>query len=329
MRQTKYYRWTLALAIALLAQEPVTAAEVAPGMLTIERFSAERGDPNSQFFMGQRYEQGDGGVPQDLGQALEWYRKAAEQGHGPAQFKLGQFHELGLAGLSPAPDLAQQWYGKAASNGSKLALDLFAEKEREEQERDRNRQREAEAEQQRRRQAEIAREQENQRRAARERERRQMAAAAAPKPSASKADKGPKLTPAQLLEHIAAGPWREARDRPAEFLPTGDMNCLKSGENQITCFSEERARDVSESRLTFSVKAVLEDFGADSSFNVRYIYNVLEKESRSANAGRDSYGLGLARGWQQPGYSAECRLRELGRVECEGTRFGKREFRAN
>ena len=273
MCQTKLNRWSFIVAFGLLAHNPAMANEVAPGMLTIERFSAERGDPNSQFFMGQRYEQGDGGVPKDLNQALEWYRKAAEQGHGPAQFKVGRFYELGLAGLSPAPDVARQWYGKAAANGSKRAGDWFAEKKSTEQEREKARVREVEAEKERRRQAELARERENQRRAARERQ--QQAAAAAPKPPTKKVDKGPKLTPAQLLEHVAAGSWREARAIPAEFLPTGDMNCLKSGESQVTCFSEERTRDVSSARLTFSVKAILENFSADASFNVRYIYNVL------------------------------------------------------
>lgn len=321
MCRTNIYQRSLIFAIALAAHPQATAAEVAPGMLTIERFSAERGDPNSQFFMGQRFEQGDGGVPKDMNEALAWYRKAAEQGHGPAQFKVGQFYEQGLAGLSPRPDVAEQWYGKAAQNGSKLARERFAERERSEIESEQRAKREAEAEAERRRKAEL----ERQRRAALEQQRRRAAAAAAPE---EEVDRGPKLSPEQLLEHVAAGPWREAKNRPAEFLPTGDMNCLRSGEHQVTCFSEERTRTVSNFSLTFTVKAVLQGFSSDG-FNVHYVYNVLEKDSVSGDAGRDPYGLGLKRGWQQPGLAATCRLQAMSRLECEGAGFGKREFRAD
>lgn len=320
MCQTNLCHWSVILALALALHLPVAAGEVAPGMLTIERFSAERGDANSQFFMGQRYEEGDGGVPQDLHRALQWYRRAAEQGHGPAQYKLGEFHERGLGGLSPQPELARKWYRKAAENGSKLARDWFAEKERAAQELE---EQEKKAEAERRRKAELERG--RQRQAALERQRRQRAAAAAPKKDSVRARP---LTPDQLLEHVAAGQWHE-RARPAEFLPAGDMHCLQSGKRQVTCFSEERKRTVSNASLTFSVKAILEDFSADATFNVRYVYNVLGKDTASVDAGRDPYGLGLTSGWQQPGLSAKCRLLKMSHLQCEGAGFGIREFLAN
>src|SRR5437762_14205181 len=43
------------------------------------RQSADTGDASAQFILGERYANG-GGVPQDVAQAVGWYRKAADQG---------------------------------------------------------------------------------------------------------------------------------------------------------------------------------------------------------------------------------------------------------
>ena len=44
------------------------------------RGPADKGDADAQFNLGQAYKLGRG-VPQDLGQAEKWYKKAADQGH--------------------------------------------------------------------------------------------------------------------------------------------------------------------------------------------------------------------------------------------------------
>src|SRR5262245_51719027 len=41
---------------------------------------AQQGDAGAQFLIGALYVQGQG-VPQDYGQATQWFRRAAEQGH--------------------------------------------------------------------------------------------------------------------------------------------------------------------------------------------------------------------------------------------------------
>ena len=52
------------------------------------RLGAERGDAESQLYLGVMYLFGKG-VPKDDGQAIIWWRKAAEQGLAEAQVQLG------------------------------------------------------------------------------------------------------------------------------------------------------------------------------------------------------------------------------------------------
>ncbi len=69
-------------------------------------------------------------VPENYGQAMDWYGRAAEAGNGRAQFYLGVMMETGVRG---APDVsaAAGWYAKAAEGGSAEAqynLALMAER---------------------------------------------------------------------------------------------------------------------------------------------------------------------------------------------------------
>ena len=50
--------------------------------------AANQGNVNKHFNPGTMYDEGNG-VPQSIGVALVWYRKAAEQGHAEAQCSLG------------------------------------------------------------------------------------------------------------------------------------------------------------------------------------------------------------------------------------------------
>ncbi len=49
---------------------------------------AIKGDADAQYYMGQAYKSGRG-VPVDLKQAEDWYRRAAEQGHPAAEANIG------------------------------------------------------------------------------------------------------------------------------------------------------------------------------------------------------------------------------------------------
>jgi len=56
--------------------------------ITTIRRAAEQGDAEAQFALGACYNTGECGLPEDLSQAQNWYRKAARQGHYMAQTML-------------------------------------------------------------------------------------------------------------------------------------------------------------------------------------------------------------------------------------------------
>ena len=89
--------------------------------------NAQKGDPQAQLELGKAYETGDG-VPKDISEALNWYRKAAEGEHAEAQYYLGYCFEYGR-GISQNFTDAVNCYRKAAEQGHpgaqyKLALAL-------------------------------------------------------------------------------------------------------------------------------------------------------------------------------------------------------------
>ena len=73
------------------------------------------GDVEAQCELGNNYYNGQG-VPQDYGEAVEWYTKAAEQGNAKAQYNLGNCYEKGT-GVDKDLEKAVEWYTKAAEQG--------------------------------------------------------------------------------------------------------------------------------------------------------------------------------------------------------------------
>src|SRR5579863_1985301 len=88
---------TLVLSLSLLGPliaEPLQEGAAAYGRgdyataVRLLRPLAEQGDPYAQANLGLMYAKGQG-VPQDIAQAADWYRKAAEQGNAFAEGSLG------------------------------------------------------------------------------------------------------------------------------------------------------------------------------------------------------------------------------------------------
>jgi uncharacterized protein len=79
------------------------------------RQRAEQGDAAAQWNLGFMYSSGQG-LPQDDGQAVEWYRKAAEQGNAGAQHSLALAHFKGR-GTAQDSGQAAQWNRRAAEQG--------------------------------------------------------------------------------------------------------------------------------------------------------------------------------------------------------------------
>ena len=99
-----------------------TAVDVEVGDLDVARHRqlAEQGDPRTQTELGERYEDGRGGVGQDYGVAVSWFRRAAEQGYAPGQAALGFMYARG-SGVQQDDAEAVRWHRRAADQGNARA----------------------------------------------------------------------------------------------------------------------------------------------------------------------------------------------------------------
>ena len=84
------------------------------------RKSAEAGDASAQNGLGLLYNEGKG-VPQNYGQAKEWFEMAAKQGHAGAQVNLGTLYLHGH-GAPQSAQMALFWFRGAAEQGDALAF---------------------------------------------------------------------------------------------------------------------------------------------------------------------------------------------------------------
>ena len=90
---------------------------------------ADGGDAEAQALLGLEYTLGQG-VPQDLTQAMIWYRRAAEQGHAAAQAALGVMYANGQ-GVAHDRTEALRWLRPAAAAGNETARTELARVEAE------------------------------------------------------------------------------------------------------------------------------------------------------------------------------------------------------
>lgn len=82
--------------------------------------SAKQGNVEAQFELGQRFEFGTNGMPQNQTEAAKCYRMAAEQGHAEAQACLGALLWYGEGIEHNLPE-AVTWTRRAVDGGSKKA----------------------------------------------------------------------------------------------------------------------------------------------------------------------------------------------------------------
>ena len=85
--------------------------------------TAEKGDAEAQFQLGQCYEKGKG-VELDARKAYDWYRKSAEQEHAKAQMALGGLYYLGRGVERDYEESAKWWKLAAEQNEVKAHINL-------------------------------------------------------------------------------------------------------------------------------------------------------------------------------------------------------------
>ena len=84
------------------------------------RLLAEQDDARAQIELGERYEEGRGGVIRDYEAAVALYRRAAEQGNALGQGNLGAMYANGW-GVPQDDEIAVRWYRRAVQQGSTRA----------------------------------------------------------------------------------------------------------------------------------------------------------------------------------------------------------------
>jgi hypothetical protein len=126
---TARVRWKAAvesiLLVTLLSFLNAPAAEPVPSSSV--QSLAEQGDANAQWMMGQSF-LNRGVAPEDVAQALMWFRRAADQGHALAQRDVGMLYELGR-GVKQDLQEAFFWYSLASQQDSgraRLRRDVLA-----------------------------------------------------------------------------------------------------------------------------------------------------------------------------------------------------------
>lgn len=81
--------------------------------------AAEQGDALAQFFLERMRARGESSIQDDF-ETFEWFRKAAEQGNPKAQYYLGLMYKNGR-GVTRDKIAAHSWFNIATTNGYKDA----------------------------------------------------------------------------------------------------------------------------------------------------------------------------------------------------------------
>lgn len=111
-------RFTCVLSVAVLLAGTTSfllrAGESKETDIAALRATAEQGDAEAQYRLGDAYDSGRG-TKANRAEALKWYLKSAEQGNVKAQFMVANIYD--------AKDKAEalKWYRKAAENGDSSA----------------------------------------------------------------------------------------------------------------------------------------------------------------------------------------------------------------
>lgn len=309
-----HWKYVFSLFIALTAALPVQADEVQQQIFEDNLKRAEAGDANSQFIVGHRYEIGVG-TEKNMAKAFEWYGKAAQKGHPLALLKTEARNE----------DADKESRARQESEAARRAEQSRAEAEARNKAQQAQQQAEArnkaqQAQQQAQQQAEAARK----RKAA---ETTKLAMVEANKPvavssgkpeTAAKPAEAASENPVNAIDVVLSNLW-QANKTSAEILPSPNTSCLRTATAEVTCFTGESQQTVGTNKLSYTVKSVMNRFAKDGSFLVHYVYNVTDVDKAGDNAAAASRSLSEIKpnlGWQEPGYTANCRAGSDRSIQC-------------
>lgn len=303
-----HWKYVFSLFIVLTAALPVQADEVQEQIFKDNLKRAEAGDANSQFIVGHRYEIGVG-TEKNMAKAFEWYGKAAQKGHPLAMLKTESRNE----------EADKESRARQESEAARRAEQSRAEAEARNKAQQAQQAEARNKAQQAQQQAEAARK----RKAAETTklamvEAKPVAVSSGKPETAAKPAEAASENPVNAIDVVLSNLW-QANKTSAEILPSPNTSCLRTATAEVTCFTGESQQTVGTNKLSYTVKSVLNRFAKDGSFLVHYVYNVTDVDKAGANAAAASRSLSEIKpnlGWQEPGYTANCRAGSDRSIQC-------------
>ena len=116
-----------------------------------------------------------------------------------------------------------------------------------------------------------------------------------------------------LSKLILNNKWKN-KDGSADYLPSASTTCLEVGD-ELTCFSNEKSRKLSGTKVTYTTKSTLFGFKSNGSFKVVYNYNGIDVSGKKSKA-LDVYGLTMKKGWQEPAIAIKCKASDRKNLTC-------------
>ena len=130
----------------------------------------------------------------------------------------------------------------------------------------------------------------------------------------------PPMPSINVIPALLSGKWKR-NQQDVEFLPSSRASCLQSSNVEAVCFSQELTRNLENAGLTYNVKSIISGINnKEARFNLRMVYNVVHiagKPFAQPNGMTSEISDMLVKtGWQEPGVSMECRMRDERSLTC-------------
>jgi TPR repeat protein len=293
-----------------------------------ELASAESGDKESQYKLGNMYTEGIG-TNIDLAKAAEAFQQSASQGYAKAEYKLGLIYYEGT-GVKASRQTAFKWFkqaadkgyaaaqyylGKMYASGSGVKRDYATSLEWYTKALDGG------FNQARSEMIDVSEKMKAPKKTA-----ASTASKSETRKNASVARKGksPSVNKTYGIEDLMVAAW--SRDgEPVAYLPSAINNC-RTEEDKIACYSDDQARETADSHIRFKTKSIMRNFSSDGSFEVTYRNLVIDAtEVTAAASTEDALEIGskvtatdayaVKTGWGKE-HELECRMLEESKVSC-------------
>jgi TPR repeat protein len=254
--------------------------------------SANQGYAKAEYKLGLVYYEGTG-VNSDYKKAYTWFRKAADKDYAAAQYYLGKLYASGQ-GVERDYATSLEWYTRAVDGGFTQARSEMID---------------------------IA-------------ERMKTPKNSSPAPvkknsirkstTTAKTEKKHPANKSFGIEDLMVAAW--SRDgEPVAYLPSAINNC-RTENDKIACYSDDQIHEMDDSTVKFKTKSIMRNFSSDGSFDITYRNLVIDTTEVTTDQGtREPNEIGsvttdigayaVKTGWGKE-HLLECRMIESSKVTC-------------